>query len=205
MRKRKCKFISVIILAAIAALVGYCWVEFCGGPILSWRVVNVRPHQYRYAVDHLQDCWEVQIEVSNLTSDEVIVDWNRDRSAFQVSGRWEDLHIAALMPYLPPNGSRTFPVDVPQSSQACRLVMYYEHGPLWSTIDDYLRDHNVYLPDEVVIPAMKFNKRLPGHFKRLDIEVKLPKNTAPEPTNGGAVSSASRSTSQVAGGSVLGR
>jgi hypothetical protein len=201
MRKRK--VIAIIVLAAIVALIGYCWVEFCGGPILSWRVVSVRPHQYYYAVDHLQECWEVQIEISNLTSDEVIVDWNRDQSAFQVGGHWEDLHIGALMPYLPPNESRTFPVDVPQNSQACRLQMYYEHGPLWSTIDGYFKDHDIYLSDGVVIPAMKVNKRLPGHFKRLDIEVKLPPNTALEPTGVGAVSSASRSTSQPAGGSAF--
>jgi hypothetical protein len=62
MRKRK--VITVIVLAATAALIGYCWVEFCGGPVLSWKVVNVRPHQYYYAVDHMQDCWEVQIEVA---------------------------------------------------------------------------------------------------------------------------------------------
>jgi len=175
---RKPKAIAVIVLAATAALIGYCVVEFCGGPVLSWKVVNVRPRQYYYAVDHMQDCWEVQIEISNLTSDEVIVDWNRDQSTFQVGGQWADLHIAGLMPYLPPNESRTVSVDVPQNAQACRLLMYYEHGPLWSTIDGYFKDHNFYLSDGVVIPAMKFNKRLPGHFKRLDIELKLPPNKA---------------------------
>jgi hypothetical protein len=48
------------------------------------------------------------------------------------------------MPYLSPNGSRTVTLDVPQNAQACRLLMYYEHGPLWSLINGYLRAHNLY-------------------------------------------------------------
>ena len=203
MRKRK--LTAVIVLAAATALIAYYRVEFCGGPVLAWKILNVRPHQDYFAVDHIQDCWEVEIEVTNLTSDEVIVDWNRDRSAFQIGGRWEDLGIGALMPYLPPNESRTFPVYVPHQSQACRVLMHYEHGPLWSTVDDYFKSHNIYLSDGVMIPAMKFNKKLPGHFKELDIEVKLPPNTALTPAGVDAVSSASRPAPEVVGGPALDR
>jgi hypothetical protein len=184
MRKRK--VIAVIALAAAAALIGCYWFEFCRGPVLAWKVVNIRPHKFYYAVDHIQECWVVDIEVTNLTSEEVIVDWNRDKSAFQIAGRWEDLETVDLMPYLAPNGSQTFPVFVPQQAQACRVVMNYEHGPLWSTVDGYFKGRNVYLSDGVMIPAMNFNKRLPGHFKRLDIEVKLPPNDALQSTPGGA-------------------
>jgi len=71
------------------------------------------------------------------------VDWNRDKSAFKMGDRWEDLGIGALMPYLPPNESRTFPVYVPQQAQACRLLMHYERSPLWSSVDGFLKGHNI--------------------------------------------------------------
>ncbi|MBM4095065.1 MAG: hypothetical protein FJ276_37500 [Planctomycetes bacterium] len=121
-----------------------------------------------------QHCWRVEIEVTNLSSSEVIVDWNRDESAFQIGGRWENLGIAALMPYLGPSESRTFSVYVPQQAQACRLLMHYEHGPLWSKADQFLKDHGLYVPDRFFILGMKANKKLPGHFRCLDIEVKIP-------------------------------
>lgn len=140
-----------------------------------------------------------------MTSDEVIVDWNRDQSSFQVGWQWEDLHIGSLVPYLPPNESQTFHVCVPQNAQACRFLMYYEHGPLWSTVDGYFKDHNIYLSDGVMTPAMKFNERLPGHFKRLDIEVKLPPNHSLEPSAVDATNSATRSVSPAGGGSLPGR
>lgn len=171
MQKRK---VIAGIFVLMAALAVTCWFEVPSGPVLAWKVVDVQPHQYYYAVDRIQDCWRVDLAVSNLTASEVIVDWNRDKSAFRVGGQWKDLGVGALMPYLPPEESKTFPIYVPQSAQACRILMYYEHGPLWSTIDRFLKDHKIYLPDVVMIPAMKFNKSLPGHFRRLMIEVKLP-------------------------------
>ncbi len=118
--------------------------------------------------------------MSNITPDEVIVDWNRDKSSFQIDGRWRDLDVAALMPYLGPNESKTFPVYVPVQAQGLRLSMYYEQGPLWSTADEFLRSHNVNLPDSLFIPVMKLNKKLPGHFRELVIEVKLPPSPAPK-------------------------
>jgi hypothetical protein len=179
MRKRK--FIAVIIIL-IPTFAMLRWVEHSKNPALVWKAVNISPHQYYFAVNHIQDCWCVDIEVSNTTPDEVIVDWNRDKSAFQVGGQWQDLGIGALMPYLGPNESKTFPVYVPQQAQGLRLSMYYEQGPLWSTVDDFFRGHNINLPDALFIPAMNFNKRLPGHFKKLIIEVKLPPTPAPELT-----------------------
>jgi hypothetical protein len=121
-------------------------------------------------------CWRVEIEVTNLTSSEVIVDWNRDKTAFQVAGEWEDLGLAAMMPYLGPNASRTFSLTIPQRARACRIQMYYENGPIWSRVDKYLKNHGIYAPDKLFIPVMKLNKKMPGHFRRLDIEVTIPPN-----------------------------
>jgi hypothetical protein len=177
---RKRKVIAVIAVALSGALIGYCWVEFCGGPVLAWKVVSVRQMDGYYVRDRWErNCWRVDIEVSNMTSQEVMVDWKRDKSAFEIAGRWEDLRDAGFMPYVGPTETRTFPVFVPQQSQACRLSMYYEHGPLWS----FFRDHNIPILSNRLFPlVMNCDTRLPGHFKRLDIEVKLPPNTALEPT-----------------------
>ena len=125
--------------------------------------------------DHMeQQCWRMEIEVTNMTPNEVIVDWNRDESAFQVAGRWESLGISALMPYLGPNQSARFPVCVPRRAKACRLVMFYEHAPLWSEADQFLKGNDINLPDKLFSSAMNLNKKLPGHYKRLVIEVNMP-------------------------------
>jgi hypothetical protein len=107
-----------------------------------------------------------------------MVDWNRDKSAFQIDGHWEDLGIAAMMPHLGPNEARTLRLIVPRRAQACRLLMHYEHDPLWSRTDEFFKGRGIYLPDKLFIPAIEFNKKLPGHFRRLDIEVKLPTETS---------------------------
>lgn len=119
-------------------------------------------------------CWRVDIEVSNLTSSEVIVNWNRDKTAFQVGGRWEDLGLSAMMPHLGPNDSRTFSLVIPQRAQACRVQMYYENGPLWFAADQFLKTHGIFASDKLFTPAIELNQKLPGHFKRLDIEVQIP-------------------------------
>jgi hypothetical protein len=54
--------------------------------------------------------------------------------------------------------------------------MHYENGPLWSRVDQYLKNHGTYAPDKFFNPAIKLNKKLPGHFRRLNIEVKIPPN-----------------------------
>jgi hypothetical protein len=164
----------LVLVAGLAIFSVWC----AKRPVLAWRVVDVRPRQYYFVVDYIQECWRVDIEASNMTASEVIVDWHRDKTAFQIAGKWEDLGIEALMPYLEPNESRTFPVYVPQQAQACRLLMHYEHGPLWARADEFFRGRGVYLPDKYFMPAMMCNKRLPGHFRRLDIEVKLPARTS---------------------------
>lgn len=180
---RKLKFIALIcILIAVVAVFwrACCLVEASRNAALVWRVVNVLPHQYCFAVDHIQDCSCVEIEVSNVTPDEVIVDWNRDKSAYQVDGRWQDLRVAALMPYLGPSESKIFPVYVPQNARGLRLSMFYEQGPMWSAVDEYFKSHNFNVPDMIFIPAMNLNKRMPGHFKKLLIDVKLPPGPAPD-------------------------
>jgi hypothetical protein len=145
------------------------------GPALAWKVVRIQPSGPYWVRDGMEPhCWSVEIEVINLTSGEVIVDWNRDKTAFQVAGRWEDLGLSAMMPYLGPNASRTFSLAIPQRAQACRIRMYYENGPLWSTVDQYLKNHGICAPDKLFIPAMKLNQKLPGHFRRLDIQVQIP-------------------------------
>lgn len=78
------------------------------------------------------------------------------------------------MPYLGPSEARTFPVMIPQRAEACRVLMFYEHGPFWSKADQFFKDHGIYVPDKFFIPGMQLNKKLPGHFRCLDIEVMIP-------------------------------
>ena len=144
-------------------------------PVLAWKVLCIRatgPYWIQHAME--EHCWCAYVEVTNLTSGEIIVDWNRDKSEFQVDGHWEDLGIAALMPQLGPNEARTLRLIVPQRAQACRFLMHYEHNPLWSRADEFFKGRGVYVSDRYFIPAMNFNKNLPSHFRRLEIEVKLP-------------------------------
>jgi|SRR5882672_8161267 len=173
MRRRKI-IISVALLALVAGLAIFC-VELSRGPVLAWKVLSVRPTENYWVRDHMeQQCCRVEIEVSNITPSEVIVDWNRDETSFQIAGRWENLGISALMPYLGPNESRAFPVYVPRQAQACRLLMHYEHGPLWSRADQFLQKHNINLPLNLFTLGMNLDKKLPGHYKRLSIEVEIP-------------------------------
>jgi hypothetical protein len=183
MQKRKLITLICTLVPVFAMFWPVCWlIEVSENSALVWKVVNIYPHQFYFAVDHMQDCRRVDIEVTNITPDEVIVDWNRDKSSFQIDGRWRDLEVAALMPYLGPNESKSFPVYVPERAQRLRLSMYYEQGPLWSTTDEILRDHNINLPDFLLIPAMNMNKKLPGHFKKLVVDVELPPSPAPAST-----------------------
>jgi hypothetical protein len=171
MRRGKVIFGAVLfVLIAGLAILGI----LLSGPVLAWKVVSVQPQGPYWVRDGMEaHCWCVKVEVTNLTPSEVIVDWNRDETAFEVAGQWESLGIAALMPHLGPHESRTFPLVIPQRAQACRLRMYYENGPLWSKADRFLRDHGIYVPDKFFIPGMKLNKKLPGHFRCLDIGVKI--------------------------------
>jgi hypothetical protein len=117
--------ISVVLLSLLCVSCAHV----SSRPPLGWRVIDVRPHQYYYVVDRMEpDCWRVDIEVTNQTTREVVVDWNRDETAFQADGRWDSLRIAALMPYLGPCESRTFPLFLPQRAEAYRYLMYYKLG-----------------------------------------------------------------------------
>ena len=171
MRHRKV-IVAVILLVLAAGLAVY------GLPrrqVLAWKVVSIEPREQYWVRDHMeQHCWRVEIEVTNLSPSEIIVDWNRDESAFQIGGRWENLGTGALMPYLGPSESRTFSVYVPERAQACRLLMHYEQGPFWSKADQFLKDHGTYVPDKLFARGMKLNQKLPGHYRRLNIEVKIP-------------------------------
>jgi hypothetical protein len=176
MRRRRV-ILSAILLAPIVgiALLGILPKR----PALAWRVVKVWPGGPAWVLDGMEsNCWRVDIEVTNLTSSEIIVDWNRDETAFKVAGRWENLSIGALMPHLDPTESQSFSIVIPRRAQACRLQMYYERGPLWYETDGFLRDHGIFVPDAIIIPCMKLNKKLPGHFKRLNIEVEMPTTTS---------------------------
>lgn len=115
---------------------------------VAWRAVDVQPHQMRYVLHGFDyDCWRVDFEVCNRTEREMVVDWNRDESAFLVDGRWESLGISALMPYLAPRSTRTFSLYAPHRAQACRITMRYKLGN-----------------------SARF-------YRQLDLETKLPPNT----------------------------
>jgi hypothetical protein len=177
MRHRKV-IVGAIVLILLAGLATFV-VWLANRPVLAWKVLSVRamgPYWIRDAME--EHCWCAYIEVTNLSSSEVIVDWNRDKSAFQVDGKWEDLGIAALMTYLGPNEAAQFQLTVPQRAQACRLLMHYERGPLWARADEFFKRRGVNVPDKYFIPAMTLNRKLPGHFRCLDIEVKLPARTS---------------------------
>jgi len=96
---------------------------------LAWKVIDVRPHQNYWVVDHIDpNCWCVDIEVTNQTTRGVAFDWNRDETAFQADGRWDSLHIGGLMNYLGPGESWTFPLYLPERAEAYRYLMYYKLG-----------------------------------------------------------------------------
>jgi hypothetical protein len=74
------------------------------------------------------DCWVVDIEVTNQTTRDVFVDWNRDESSYQADGRWESLDVKAVMTYCDAGDSRTFPLYLPHRAEAYRYLMYYKLG-----------------------------------------------------------------------------
>jgi len=116
-------------LHIFAVLLSWLCVSCASRPPLAWRVIDVRPHQYYSVLNRMEpDCWRVDIEVTNQTSREVVVDWNRDETAFQADGRWDSLGISALMTYLGPSESRTFPLYLPKQAEAYRYLMYYKLG-----------------------------------------------------------------------------
>jgi hypothetical protein len=123
-------------------------------------------------VDRVQSCWEVAVEATNLTSREVRVDWQKDETFFQVGGQWHSLRIQGLMTGLQPNQSRTFWLVVPRRAQACRYVIHYEHGPLW--VKAYQWYIHGPLSSKLFTLFKQAEQRLPGHYKRLIIEVKVP-------------------------------
>ena len=177
MRRRKIIVgVTLLILFGALALFG---VWSANRPVLVWKVSSIRPVGSYLPSGGVMEphwephCWGAQVVVSNLTSSEVVVDWNRDETAFQIDGHWESLGISALMPYLGPNEARTVPLIFPQRAEACRFLMHYEHGPFMSKADQFLKRHRIYVPDKLFTLAM----RLTGHYKRLLIEVKVPAAT----------------------------
>jgi hypothetical protein len=78
---------------------------------------------------------------------------------------------------LGPNESRTLSLWIPQRAHPFRLLMYYEHGPLWSKVDQFFKDHGINVPVKLLTLGWKVEERLPGHYKRLTIEVDIPPPT----------------------------
>jgi hypothetical protein len=96
---------------------------------LAWRVIDVRPHQNYYVIDRLDpDCWVVDIEVTNQTTRDVFVDWNRDESSFLTDGRWESLDVKDVMIHCYAGDSWTFPLYLPHRAEAYRYLMHYQLG-----------------------------------------------------------------------------
>lgn len=160
----------VVLFAGLAILV----VRQLGRPALAWKVSSIRPMGPYFIRDGIEPhCWCAQVVVSNRSSSEVIVDWRRDETAFQVDGQWEGLGISALMPSLGPNEVRTVSLIFPQRAQACRFLLHYELGPSWerwSRVDQFLKNHGLrMLPDKLL--------HISPHYRRLLIEVRVPDET----------------------------
>ena len=172
MRNRKV-IVGVILLVLLPGL-AILGIRLPRRPILAWKVSSIRPVGPYSIRDGMEPhCWGARVVVSNLSSSEVIVDWRRDETAFQVDGRWESLGISALMPSLGPNESRTVSLIFPQRAQACRFLMHYELGPSWerwSRVDQFLKKHGLsMLPDKLL--------HISPHYRRLLIEVRVPDET----------------------------
>jgi hypothetical protein len=122
----KTRHIAVVLLSLISGLCVSC-VHVSSRSALAWKVIDIQPHQYYTVLHRMEgDCWRVDIEVTNQTTQEVYVDWHKDETAFQADGRWGSLGISALLPYLGPSESRTFPLYLPQQAEAFRVLMYYK-------------------------------------------------------------------------------
>jgi hypothetical protein len=166
------------VLVGVVLLVLFAWIAILvvlpNRPILAWKVARIRPVGQYWIRDGMEPhCWGAQVVVSNLSSSEVIVDWRRDETAFQVDGQWESLGISALLTHLDPNEARTVSLIFPQRAQACRFLMHYELGPSWerwSRVDQFLKNHGLrMLPDKLL--------QISPHYRRLLIEVRVPDET----------------------------
>jgi hypothetical protein len=175
MRRRKIKIIfgALFIAIPLALSVGYL-IKRSNQHILDWGVTDVS-ERFQYWINGRMEpnCLEAEICVTNLTSGDVIIDWNRDESEFEINGGWVKNDTIAGRAYIAPHESITFPVSVPQKTQAIHYRLHYEDGPLWSTINDFLQDHKIYLSDSVFGIIMKYDRKMPAHWKQLDIEVNL--------------------------------
>jgi len=172
MRRRKV-IVGVILLVLFAELAMF-GVWSAKRPVLAWKVSSIRPVGQYWIKDGMEPhCWGAQVVVSNLSSSEVIVDWRRDETAFQVDGRWESLGISALLPQLGPNEARTVSLIFPQRAQACRFLMHYELGPSWerwTRFDQFLKNRGLRnMPDKLLQKS--------PHYRRLLIEVRVPAET----------------------------
>ena len=172
MRHRKI-IVGVVLLVLFAGLASL-GVRLPMRSALAWKVSSIRPVGPYWIRNGMEPhCWEVVVVVSNLTSSEVVVDWHRDETAFQIDGQWEILGITALMPYLGPNEARGVGLIFPQRAQACRFLMHYELGPSWerwSRVDQFLKNHGLrMLPDKLL--------QISPHYRRLLIEVRVPDET----------------------------
>jgi hypothetical protein len=140
MRRCKIKIIfgALFIAIPLALSVGYL-IKRSNQHILDWGVTDVS-ERFQYWINGRMEpnCLEAEICVTNLTSGDVIIDWNRDESEFEINGGWVKNDTIAGRAYIAPHESITFPVSVPQKTQAIHYRLHYEDGPLWSTINDFL-------------------------------------------------------------------
>lgn len=172
---------KIIVSAALLAVLTGLAIFFSmhsGEELLSWKMSSLQPVGHCWVRDHWeQNCWGVELEVSNHSLYEVTVDWHRDRTAFKIGGQWQSLDIQGLVIQLAPHESKRFSLYVPQRAQACRMVIYYWHGArrgrIWSAPSS--------VPSLVNRMLFTFNSfaayldaRLPGHYKRLVMQVEIP-------------------------------
>ena len=174
MQRRKIIVVTLVIIILLAGFIGYL-IERSTKHILDWKVTDISERDQNWINGQMElNCLEVEICVTNLTSSEACIDWNRDESEFEINGIWVKNQEIAGRAYVGPNDSMTFPVFVPQKTQALHYRMHYEDNPVWSTTDEFLRGHNIYLSESVFETLMKYDRKMPAHWKQLDIEVRLP-------------------------------
>jgi len=148
------------------------------GPVLAWELAGVREADDWSGVSGEQWRWIANIEVTNLTSSEVIFVGRADKTDVQIAGSWRDLGITSLLGgALGSHEARTITLFIPQRTQAFRTIIYYERDPLWSIVDTFLRGRGIYVSDRIFTFCRKAEGKLPGHFRRLVIDVKIPSTT----------------------------
>ena len=173
MRRHKTIFEIFFAAMLLVGVVG-CSTERSTRHILNWQVTGVSERFQYWINDQMEsNCLKVDICITNLTSSEACIDYARDESEFEINGIWVKNDTTAGRAYIAPHESIAFPVFVPQKTQALRYRLHFEDSPFWSTADGFLRSHKINLSDNTFGTLMKYDRKMPAHWKRLDIEVNL--------------------------------